>query len=50
MTIVNPSGATTRIYENEWQRILQVRIHGLIESLSRRVRTVLQINGGRNRY
>jgi hypothetical protein len=36
--------------QHKWQRILQVRIHRLIESMSRRVRTVFQINGGHNRY
>ena len=35
----NPSGATTSTYEYEWQIIPQVRIHELIESLSRRVHT-----------
>ena len=46
----NPSGATTNIYEYEWQIIQQVRIHERIESLSRRVHTLWQINGGHNRY
>ena len=49
ITTTNPSGVTTSTYEYEWQIIPQVRIHGLIESLSRRVQTVLQINGGLNR-
>jgi hypothetical protein len=34
----------------EWQRIPQVRIRRLIESISRRMRTVLQVNGGHNMY
>ena len=49
ITTTNPSGVTTSPYEYEWQIIPQVRIHGLIESLWRRVQTVLQINGGLNR-
>jgi hypothetical protein len=49
ITTTNHSGATTSTYEYEWQIIPQVRIHWLIESLSRRVQTVLQINGGLNR-
>jgi hypothetical protein len=48
ITTTNHSGVTST-YEYEWQIIPQVRIHGLIESLSRRVQTVLQINGGLNR-
>ena len=34
----------------EWYRISKVRIHRLIESMWRCVRTVLQVNGGHNRY
>ena len=36
--------------EQEWGRILQDRIHRLIESMQRRVHVVLQTNGGHNRY
>ena len=36
--------------EQEWGRIPQDRIRRLIESMPRRVRTVLQANGGHNRY
>ena len=32
-----------------WQKIPQVKIHRLIESMSRCVRTVLQVNDGHNR-
>lgn len=34
----------------EWQRIPRVRTQRLIESMPRRVRAVLQANGGHNRY
>ena len=49
----NASHKPFRLYSkhfNEWQRIPQERIHGLIGSMSRRVRTLLQVNGGHNRY
>ena len=36
--------------QHKWQRILQVRIHRLIESMSRRVRTVLQVSSVQDRY
>ena len=36
--------------EQEWGRIPQDRIRRLIESMPRRVRAVLQANGGHNRY
>jgi len=36
--------------EQEWGRIPQDRIRRLIESMQRRVRAVLQANGGHNRY
>jgi hypothetical protein len=36
--------------EQEWGRIPQDRIRRMIESMSRRVRAVLQANGGHNRY
>ena len=36
--------------EQEWGRIPQDRIRRLIESMPRRVRAVLQSNGGHNRY
>ena len=36
--------------EQEWGRILQDRIRRLIESMPRRARSVLQANGGNNRY
>ena len=36
--------------QHKWQRILQARIHRLIESMSRRVRTVLQVSGVQDRY
>jgi hypothetical protein len=36
--------------EQEWGRIPQDRIRRLIESMPRRVRAVLQVNGGHNRY
>ena len=36
--------------EQEWGRIPQDRIPRLIESMPRRVRAVLQANGGHNRY
>ena len=36
--------------QHEWQKIPQVRIHRHIESMSRRVRTVLQVSGVQDRY
>jgi len=36
--------------QQEWGRIPQDRIRRLIESMPRRVRAVLQANGGHNRY
>jgi transposase len=42
--------ALQQALQYEWQRIPQERIDRLIGSMSRRVRTVLQVNGGRNRY
>ena len=42
--------ALQQALQYEWQRIPQERIHGLIGSMSRRVRTFLQVNGGHNRY
>ena len=36
--------------EQEWRRIPQDRIRRLVESMSRRVRPVIQANGGHNRY
>lgn len=36
--------------EQEWRRIPQNRIRRLIVSMPRRVRAVLQVNGGHNRY
>jgi transposase len=37
-------------FEQEWGRILQDRIRRLIEFMPRRIRAVLQVNGGHNRY
>ena len=42
--------ALQQALQYEWQRIPQVRIHRHIESMSIRVRTVLQVNCGHNRY
>jgi hypothetical protein len=42
--------ALQQALQYNWQRIPQERIHRLMESMSRRVRTVLQVNGGHNRY
>jgi len=42
--------ALQQALQYDWKRIPQERIHRLIESMSRRVRTVLQVNGGHNRY
>ena len=36
--------------QEEWQRIPQVQIQRLIQSMRRRVTTVLQANGGHTRY
>jgi hypothetical protein len=36
--------------QEEWQRIPQVQTQRLIQSMRRRVTTVLQANGGHTRY
>ena len=36
--------------QHKWQRNPQLRIHRLIESMSKRVRTVLQVRGVQGRY
>jgi hypothetical protein len=47
---ITSTGSIPLLVDNEWGRIPQDRIRRLIESMPRRVRAVLQANGGHNIY